>query len=108
VPYFSWKMMMASSSLMINSFALAASEPDNNLETNQPDEAFLEFLASMDEVDGEMTDLLDMLDVSDELALDEKSDSSVPEKEKSDESEIETYPENHPGSNPALMAKEDK
>jgi len=35
----------------------------------EPDEAFLEFLASMAEVDGEVTDPLDMLDIVDDSEL---------------------------------------
>lgn len=58
-----WIWLLTSSALMTSSNSYAQ-------EVNpEPDEAFLEFLASMEDVDGEVTDPLDMLDIADEPEL---------------------------------------
>ena len=71
---FNWMIIMAASSTLLNTHQVFAQE--RSITESQPDEAFLEFLASMAEVDGEVTDPLDMLELSDEPALDESEIST--------------------------------
>lgn len=71
----------------------------------QPDEAFLEFLAAMDEVDGEITDPLDMLEVADEPELIETNSQS---KDETDESLEEKSESMKPNTKSHLVVKENK
>ncbi|TQV75202.1 hypothetical protein FLL45_09695 [Aliikangiella marina] len=68
-----WLWLLTSSTIITsgNIFAQAVNQ--------EPDEAFLEFLASMEDVDGEVTDPLDMLDIADEPEL-TKSDIKTDKK----------------------------
>ena len=74
-------------------------------EQKQPSEDFLEFLAAMDEVNGEMTDPLDMLEMVDEPELIETKQQSEDKQEKSLEEKTETMKQN---PKTQLVAKENK
>ncbi len=77
--YYSLVIFVATTSLFLKN-NLGRAEQEDNLVTqqsierdaklNQPDEAFLEFLASMSEVDGELTDPLDMVEITDSEMFD--------------------------------------
>jgi hypothetical protein len=73
-------VIMATSATVLYQTEVSAN--DSPILTNQPDEAFLEFLSSMSEVEGEFTDPLDMLDLEDEPMLDHREpETNLPDQQ---------------------------
>lgn len=99
-PY-SLALILATSCLVISSKLKAA-------EQVQPNEAFLEFLASMDEVNGEITDPLDMLEVVDEPELIETKSQSKQPKDESKKILDEKSEGMKPNTKTQLVVKENK
>ncbi|TQV84920.1 hypothetical protein [Aliikangiella coralliicola] len=70
-----------------------------SIEMEQPDEAFLEFLATMSVVDEEISDPLDMLEIADEQMDDEVDlDEKLNSEESQDKTETKVIPEAKTGS----------